>query len=142
MNIKQLIEQAMRARGFVTKSGNLNYRKLELATFGKETKNLKRQLDNFYKSPSIFAVLYKHLEIGDLIIFKELKNNYMQIEFTDFGVWVKTQPVEQHEDNEIKGQFVLSIEFEALVRLPDEATAEAAAEKMKNILNNLKSIEI
>ena len=148
MTLQELIEQAMRARGFVTKAGNPNYRKLELAVFGNETKNVKRQLKNFYQSPSIFAVLYKHLDIGELIAFKEdeLKNNSMTIEFTDFGVWVETHPVTKYDDdddeNDVEGQFVLSVEFEALVRLLDEATAKAVGEKMKKILENLKTIEI
>lgn len=144
MTLQELIEQAMRARGFVTKAGNPNYRKLELAVFGNETKNVKRQLKNFYQSPSIFAVLYKHLDIGELIAFKEdeLKNNSMTIEFTDFGVWVETHPAEKHNNNDVEGQFVLSVEFEALVRLLDEATANAVGEKMKKILENLKTIEI
>ena len=145
MTLQQLIERAMRERGFVTKKGSPNYRQLELSVFGEEKRNMKRQLDNFYKSHSIFAVLYKHLKIGELIEFKELKNEDMKIEFTDFGVWVETHPVvkaEEEDDDLVEGQFILSVQLEALVRLPDESTAKTVEEKVRNFFEELKKIQI
>ena len=71
MTIKQLIEQAMRERGFCSSlKKSPIYRQLEIAIFGKPTGNLARQLENFYESDSPFVKVFQCLQIGELILFK------------------------------------------------------------------------